>query len=77
MGERAPLWDSNMRGMYIGANVATTQADMLRAVYEGTSFALKEICEEVKKTGVTIPALPRRGRLRGKRRLAQNQGGRR
>jgi xylulokinase len=54
MGERAPLWDSNMRGMYIGANVATTQADMLRAVYEGTSFALKEICEEVKKTGVTI-----------------------
>lgn len=51
LGERAPLWSNSMRGMYIGASLKTTQGDMLRAVYEGTSFALKEICMEAKAEG--------------------------
>lgn len=54
LGERAPLWSNTMRGMYIGASLRTTQGDMLRAVYEGTSFALREICEEAQKAGASI-----------------------
>lgn len=54
MGERAPLWDNDVRGMYIGAMVRTTQGEMLRSIYEGTSFALKEICLEAEKTGIEI-----------------------
>lgn len=49
MGERAPLWNNDVRGMYIGATCSTNQGDMLRAIYEGTSFAQKEICEEAER----------------------------
>lgn len=51
MGERAPLWSSSIRGMYLGATALTDRADMLRAVYEGNAFALKEICHEARKEG--------------------------
>lgn len=54
MGERAPLWSNSMRGMFIGADVRTTQADMIRAIYEGTSFALREICEAAGAAGATV-----------------------
>lgn len=49
MGERAPLWNNDVRGMYIGATCNTNQADMLRAIYEGTSFAQKEIFDEFER----------------------------
>ncbi|GAA0794632.1 xylulokinase [Faecalicatena orotica] len=51
MGERAPLWCNSIRGMYLGATALTDRADMLRAIYEGNAFALKEICQEAKKEG--------------------------
>lgn len=51
MGERAPLWSNSIRGMYLGATALTTRNDMLRAVYEGNAYALKEICMEAKKEG--------------------------
>lgn len=51
MGERAPLWSNSIRGMYLGATGLTTRSDMLRAVYEGNAYALKEICTEAKKEG--------------------------
>lgn len=49
MGERAPLWNNDVRGMYIGADCNTSRGDMLRAIYEGTSFAQKEICQEAER----------------------------
>ena len=54
LGERAPLWNNNIRGMFIGASIASDQGDFLRAVYEGTSYIQKELCEEVKKIGTPI-----------------------
>ena len=51
MGERAPLWSNSIRGMYLGATALTTRAEMLRAVYEGNAYALKEICMEAEKEG--------------------------
>lgn len=42
-GERAPIWDPNARGVFVGIHLNTTKADMFRAVLEGCSFGLKQI----------------------------------
>lgn len=51
MGERAPLWNNDVRGMFIGATTNTRRGDMLRAIYEGTCFAQREICEMANRDG--------------------------
>jgi len=38
-GERTPHNDSHIRGSFIGIDVATTTADMTRAVLEGVTYA--------------------------------------
>lgn len=50
-GERAPLWNSHARGMFIGMNIATEKKQIIRAVYEGTAFALRHVITTVKGTG--------------------------
>ncbi|MHC4981688.1 MAG: xylulokinase [Planctomycetota bacterium] len=44
-GERTPVWDPQARGLFIGLTSATTRADMARAVFEGTAFALRQVIE--------------------------------
>lgn len=51
MGERAPLWNNDLRGMFIGFGPNTERGELLRAIYEGTCFAQREICEEACKVG--------------------------
>ncbi len=51
MGERAPLWNDHARGMYIGISMTTTRADLIRAVFEGTAFALRHVVETVRESG--------------------------
>lgn len=46
-GERAPLWDADARGSFIGLTKQTTQATMARAVLEGLCFNLKAVLEMV------------------------------
>lgn len=38
-GERAPLWNSDLRGVFLGLSQSTTLAHMARAVYEGVAFS--------------------------------------
>lgn len=45
-GERAPLWDRTLRGVYFGLGTDTTKADLVRAVMEGTAYALRTIWDE-------------------------------
>ncbi len=42
-GERAPIWDANARGAFVGLRSHHTRAHMLRSVTEGIGFALGEI----------------------------------
>ena len=39
-GELQPINDGNARGVFIGLNMTTTRAQMVRAVMEGTAFAI-------------------------------------
>jgi xylulokinase len=53
-GERTPHNDSQIRGSFIGLDVATTTQDMTRAVLEGVSYALRDSYEALKSTGVEL-----------------------
>ncbi|NDL67679.1 xylulokinase [Anaerotalea alkaliphila] len=56
-GERAPIWDTNARGVFFGLNFNTTKNDMVRAILEGSAFALRQNMEEAAKMGVEIKNL--------------------
>ena len=41
-GERTPYLDPNLRGSWTGLSLASTQADLVRAVLEGVAFSLRD-----------------------------------
>ena len=55
MGERSPINDVDARGTFIGLSLDTTQSDMVQAVLEGVSFAIRDSFEVAKSIGVDIP----------------------
>jgi len=56
-GERAPLWNSHSRGMFIGMTLNTTTDDMARAVLEGTAYAIRHVAEVIADEGAKIESL--------------------
>lgn len=51
MGERAPLWDSAVRGSFFGLSSATARRDMSRAVLEGVAMSARQILSTVEMAG--------------------------
>lgn len=49
LGERTPWWNPDARGAFIGLNLATKRADMLRAVLEGVAMNLGYIVDIFRK----------------------------
>jgi len=45
MGERAPLWDPDARGAWIGLTLSHTKAHLFRALMEATAYALRHSIE--------------------------------
>jgi len=43
LGERAPLWNSNAKGVFFGLNIEHTKAHLIRACMEGVIYALYSI----------------------------------
>lgn len=50
LGERSPRWNPNARGAFIGMNLATTRAELLRAVLEGITMNLGLIVRIFRQT---------------------------
>lgn len=44
-GERSPIWDDKAKGLFFGITASHTQADFLRAVLEGSAFAVRHNLE--------------------------------
>ena len=55
MGERSPHNDPDARGAFVGMTMDTKRADLLQAVYEGVSFAIRDSFEVAKASGIVIP----------------------
>jgi xylulokinase len=41
-GERCPLWDPDARGIFFGLHLGTAYADMVRAVFEGVVYSIRQ-----------------------------------
>ena len=54
MGERSPVNDCDASGVFIGLRPNTTREEMLLAILEGVSFAVKDNIEIAKKLGINI-----------------------
>jgi xylulokinase len=54
VGERAPNWDSNVRGSIIGLTPNTSRESVIRAIYEGSSYAVKRIIDIIEELGIEI-----------------------
>jgi len=54
LGERAPLWNNNARGVFFGIERIHTRKDMTRAVFESTGFIIKDLIESIEETGLKI-----------------------
>ena len=57
LGERAPLWNSHAKGMFIGLSMDTERKDIIRSVFEGTAFALRHVMTTIKDTGAKADCL--------------------
>ena len=54
MGERSPWNNPSARGTFTGLTMDTSRADITQAVLEGVGFAVRDMYECAKKTGVNL-----------------------
>jgi xylulokinase len=58
LGERAPLWNSYAKGMFIGMSLTSTRDQFFRAVFEGTAYAVRHVISTVSEiSGIKPTAL--------------------
>ena len=55
-GERAPFYHPYARAEFFGMSLATTKADLIRAVYEGISLSIRDCLEEIGTKGTVYLA---------------------
>jgi len=48
-GERSPIWDAEASGAWIGLRLEHSRADMVRAVFEGAAFGLRQILQQAEE----------------------------
>lgn len=54
MGERSPIWHTNARGIFFGLSLSSSKGDLIRAILEGTSFALYHNIKVAEQAGIGI-----------------------
>ena len=57
MGERTPHLDSDCRAAFVGLNAIHTKYDMLRAVMEGVTYALRDSVEILREMGGDVDCM--------------------
>ncbi len=63
MGERAPYWDANSRGVFFGININHTKYHFLRAVLEGIIYGLYTVEEALREVTGNIDVIHATGGL--------------
>ncbi|PKU22706.1 xylulokinase [Telmatospirillum siberiense] len=53
-GERCPYWDGSLRASFIGLGLNHGKADLARAVYEGTAYALRDALGVLEAQGFSL-----------------------
>lgn len=53
-GERTPIWDPYVRGLFFGISFGHTRGHIIRAIMEGTGYAFRHNYNYIKSSGVNI-----------------------
>ena len=53
-GERAPIWDSDARGTFLGLTLSTDRSQVVRSIMEGSAFALRDNVDEAARAGIQL-----------------------
>lgn len=53
-GERAPYWDSSLRGSFVGLTMQHTRNDFLRALLEGVVFSLRDCFRTIEQMSLPV-----------------------
>lgn len=56
-GERAPLWNRDLRGAFLGLSVGHTRHDMARAVVESLVFGLRLVADKIRDGGFPVDVI--------------------
>jgi xylulokinase len=56
-GERCPYWDGDLRASFIGLGLHHSRSDLARAVYEGTTFALRDALGVLQERGFALSSV--------------------
>jgi len=59
LGERAPLWDSDVRGCFLGVGSDHSLAQLCRAVLEGVAYSARNLLEELERAAGFEPLVLR------------------
>ena len=54
LGERAPYWDANLRGSFVGATMRHDKAHFLRALLEGVAYSLRDCFRTIVDLGLPV-----------------------
>lgn len=54
LGERAPIWDPNVRGVFFGVDRRHSRQHFTRAVFESVAFSAHDILEHVTQAGADV-----------------------
>ena len=54
LGERAPYWDANLRGSFVGATMRHGKAHFLRALLEGVAYSLRDCFRTIVDLGLPV-----------------------
>lgn len=57
LGERAPLWNPNARGVFLGIERFHHRGDFARAILESAGYALLDLLKEIETCGYPINAI--------------------
>jgi xylulokinase len=57
MGELAPIYDAEARGVFFGISSETTKGDMVRSVLEGTAMGVRQNLDGIEATGNPVTEL--------------------
>ena len=60
-GNRSPLGDTDLSGLFIGLNLATRPEEMFRALVEATAFGTRAIVENYRAHGIPVTAFTASG----------------
>jgi xylulokinase len=63
LGERAPVWDSNARGVFFGLGRNHGRGDMIRAIFEGVGYSVLDIADRLDGMGIAVSRVSASGGL--------------